>query len=341
MSGNANGKRPRIGVVGAGKWGMNIVRNCAKMGVLAAVCDGDLHPLEEIRAKYSGVKVFCDFESMLSLAKIDAVAIAAPAQMHAQLALRAIEAGLDVFVEKPLALGVADAQRVVDAARDAGRKLVVGHVLLYHPAVRTMLKMIGDGRIGQVRHLRSRRLSWGRLRSYEDVWWSFAPHDVAVMLEVFGEEPSTVSCDASAFIRPHIADVTYADFRFSMGRSAHIEVAWIDPDKGMRLDVFGSTGVLTFSENSEGTKLVLTPCGDRLNARGDAELYREPVRAIDVPEGEPLQIELEAFCRTVRGGRLPPSHGDEALAVVRTVAMIHEYAETPAATTETTARWTA
>jgi UDP-2-acetamido-3-amino-2,3-dideoxy-glucuronate N-acetyltransferase len=285
--------------------------------------------------------VFCDFESMLSLAKIDAVAIAAPAQMHAQLALRAIEAGLDVFVEKPLALGVADAQRVVDAAREAGRKLVVGHVLLYHPAVRTMLKMIGEGRIGQVRHLRSRRLSWGRLRSYEDVWWSFAPHDVAVMLEVFGEEPSAVSCDASAFIRPHIADVTYADFRFSTGRSAHIEVAWIDPDKGMRLDVFGSTGVLTFSENAEGSKLVLTPCGDRLNARGDAELYREPVRAIDVPEGEPLQIELEAFCRTVRGGRLPPTHGDEALAVVRTVAMIHEYAETPAATTETTARWTA
>jgi len=320
---------------------MNIVRCCAKMGVLAAVCDGDLHPLEEVRAHYPGVKVFCDFDSMLSLAKIDAVAIAAPAQLHAKLALRAIEAGLDVFVEKPLALTVADAQRVVDAARQAGSKLVVGHVLLYHPAVRTMLKIVADGGIGDVRHLRSRRLSWGRLRSYEDVWWSFAPHDVAVMLEVFGEEPSAVTCGASAFVRPHIADVTYADFRFSTGRSAHVEVAWIDPDKGWRLDVFGSTGVLTFSENAEGSKLTLTPCGDRLNARGEAELYREPSRGIEIPEGEPLAIELEAFCRMARGGRLPPSHGDEALAVVRTVAMIHEYADTPAATTETTARWTA
>jgi UDP-2-acetamido-3-amino-2,3-dideoxy-glucuronate N-acetyltransferase len=342
-TGEINGyavKRPRIGVAGAGKWGMNVVRCLAKMGVLAAVCDADLHPLEEVRAKYPGVKVFCDFDSMLTMKKLDAVAIAAPAQFHADLALRAIAAGLDVFVEKPLALGVADAQRVVDAARDAGAKLVVGHVLLYHPAVRTMLKAIGDGKIGDVRHLRSRRLSWGRLRSYEDVWWSFAPHDVAVMLEVFGEEPSAISCDASAFIRPHIADVTYADFRFSMGRSAHIEVAWIDPDKGWRLDVFGSTGVLTFSENASGSHLMHTPCGDRLNARGEAELYREAAHEIEVPPGEPLAIELEAFCRTVRGGKLPPTHGDEALAVVRTVAMIHEYAETPSGT-ESATRWMA
>jgi len=341
VSANGNGgKRPRIGVAGAGKWGMNVVRCCAKLGVLAAVCDGDLHPLEDVRARYPGVKVFCDFDSMLSLSKLDAVAIAAPAQCHAELALRAIAAGLDVFVEKPLALSVPDAERVVAAARAAGAKLVVGHVLLYHPAVRTMLKAISDGRIGQVRHLRSRRLSWGRLRSYEDVWWSFAPHDVAVMLEVFGEEPSSVTCDASAFIRPHIADLTYADFRFSLGRSAHVEVAWIDPDKGWRLDVFGSTGVLTFTENAGGSRLVHTPCGDRLNARGEAELYREPEREIEIPEGEPLAIELEAFCRSVRGGKLPPTHGDEALSVVRTVAMIHQYAETPTAT-ETVTQWTA
>lgn len=341
MSEAAGGGNLSIGVAGAGKWGMNVVRCCAKMGVLAAVCDADLHPLEEVRVKYPGVKVFCDYDTMLSLSNLDAVAIAAPAQMHADLALRAIEAGLHVFVEKPLALGVADAERVVAAARKAGRKLVVGHVLLYHPAVRTMLELISDGRIGQVRHLRSRRVSWGRLRSYEDVWWSFAPHDVAVMLEVFGEEPATVTCDASAFIRPHIADVTYADFRFSMGRTAHVEVAWIDPDKGWRLDIFGSTGVLTFTESGDRSKLALTPCGDRLNASGQAELYREPEQTIDVPKGEPLAIELEEFCRAVRGGRLPPSDGDEALAVVRTVSMIHEYAETPIAATETKTRWTA
>jgi UDP-2-acetamido-3-amino-2,3-dideoxy-glucuronate N-acetyltransferase len=334
-------KRPRIGVAGAGKWGMNLVRCCARMGVLAAVCDADLHPLEEVRAKYEGVKVFCDFTSMLALAKLDAVAIAAPAQQHAALAMEAIAADLDVFVEKPLALTVADAERVVEAARTAGRKLVVGHVLLYHPAVRTMLKIVADGGIGNVRHLRSRRLSWGRLRSFEDVWWSFAPHDVAVMLEVFGEEPLSATCAASAYVRPHIADVTYADFRFSMGRSAHVEVAWIDPDKGSRIDVFGSAGVLSFAETAQGPSLTLTPCGDRLNARGEAELVREATRTIDVPPGEPLAIELEAFCRAVRGGKLPPTHGDEALAVVRTVAMIHQEAAKPVAVAETNGQWTA
>jgi UDP-2-acetamido-3-amino-2,3-dideoxy-glucuronate N-acetyltransferase len=306
---------------------MNLVRCSARLGVLAAVCDADLHPLEEVRARYDGVKVFCDYQTMLSLAKLDAVVVAAPAQLHAEMAVRAIRAGLDVFVEKPLALNVASAERVVAAAREAGRKLVVGHVLLYHPAVRTMLKLIADGEIGTVRHLRSRRLSWGRLRSFEDVWWSFAPHDVAVMLEVFGEEPESVTSAASAFVRPHIADVTYADFRFSLGRSAHVEVAWIDPNKGMRIDVFGSTGVLTFAENASGCSLTHTPCGDRLNARGEAELVREDPREIAVPPGEPLEIELEAFCRAVRGGRMPPTHADEALAVVRTMAMIHEIAE--------------
>ncbi len=332
-----NGRRVRIGVAGAGKWGMNIVRCCAKFGVLAAVCDGDLHPLEEVRARYEGTKVFCDYRTMLSLAKLDAVAIATPAKRHAEMALEAIEAGFDVFVEKPLALAVADAQRVVDAARNAGRKLVVGHVLLYHPAIRTMLKMIADGTIGELRHLRSRRVGWGRLRSHEDVWWSFAPHDVAVMLEVFDEEPEFVTCASGAYVRPHIADFTYADFRFSAGRSAHIEVTWIDPEKGSRIDVFGSKGVLSFTESSDGSTLTLTPCGDRLNADGQAELYREPARSVDVPAEEPLSNELEAFCRAVRGGRLPPSDADEALAVVRTLAMVHEYAESPRAVAGTTA----
>jgi UDP-2-acetamido-3-amino-2,3-dideoxy-glucuronate N-acetyltransferase len=319
---------------------MNIVRCCAELGVLSAVCDADLHPLEEVRARYDGTKVFCDYRTMLALAKIDAVAIASPAQHHAEMALQGIEAGLDVFVEKPLALHVADAQRVVDAARRGGRKLVVGHVLLYHPGVRTMLGMITDGAIGAVRHFRSRRLSWGRLRSFEDVWWSFAPHDVAVMLEVFGEEPSSASSASGAFVRPHIADLTYADFRFSLGRSGHIEVAWIDPDKGSRIDVFGSKGVLTFTDGATGSQLTLTPCGDRLNARGEAELYREESRAIEIPPGEALNLEMEAFCRTLRGGQLPPSDGDEGLAVVRTIAMLNDGA-VAALTSTGTAGWTA
>lgn len=317
-------ERPRIGVVGAGRWGMNIVRCCARMDVLAAACDSDLHPLEEIRSRYGGVRVFSDYPTMLALANLDAVVVAAPAQLHAQLAREALEAGLNVFVEKPLALSVADAQRVVDAANAAGKQLVVGHLLLYHPAVRLLMQLIERGAIGELRHLRARRLSWGRLRSHEDVWWSFAPHDVAVMLEIFGEEPVAVTSSKSAYVRPHIADLAYADFTFSQGRSAHLEVAWLDPAKGSRLDVFGSRGVLSFVDGRDAPELLLTQCGDVLNDRGEPELWRKEAKQINVPAGEPLELELQAFCRALRGGPAPPSDGAEGLAVVRTLATLGE-----------------
>ncbi len=317
-------RRPRIGVVGAGRWGMNIVRCCARLDVLAAACDSDLHQLEEVRSRYGGVRVFADYATMLALAELDAVVVAAPAQLHAQLACGAIDAGLDVFVEKPLALSVADAQRVVDAANAAGKRLVVGHLLLYHPGIRLLMQLIERGAIGELRHLRARRLSWGRLRSHEDVWWSFAPHDVAVMLEIFGEEPLAVTSAKAAYVRPNVADLAYADFTFSESRSAHLEVTWLDPAKGSRLDVFGSRGVLSFIDGQDAPRLLLTPCGDALNARGEPELWRKEPEEIDVPAGEPLELEMEAFCRAVCGGQPPPTDGEEGLAVVRTLATLGE-----------------
>jgi len=314
-------RRPRIGVVGAGKWGMNLVRTCARLGYLAAVCDPELRAIEEVRSAFDDVKLFTDYGAMLDLAKITAVAIAAPVEYHAQYAIRAFEAGLDVFVEKPLALNVADAQAVVDASARAGRKLVVGHVLLYHPAVQTMLRMIASGAIGSIRHVRLRRLSWGRLRSYENVWWSFAPHDVALMLAIFGEEPESATGASGAFVRPNLADVVYADFRFSGGRTAHVEVSWIDPVRASQVDVFGSSATLSFADGANGGSLQVTPCGDRLTARGEAELFRGEPAHVETPEGSPLDNEIEAFARAVRGGRMPPTDGEEGLAVVRTLAM--------------------
>ena len=262
---------------------MNVVKTCANLGYLSAVCDKDLRPLEEIRSRYDDVRLFCDFDTMLQLGKITAVAIAAPAQYHSELAIRALQAGLDVFVEKPLALSVEDAQRVVETAAQLRRKLFVGHVLLYHPAVQAMLSMISSGSIGEVRHVRSRRSSWGRLREHEDVWWSFSPHDVALVLAIFGEEPESASGGAGAFVRPHIADIAYADFRFSMGRTAHVEANWIDPQKNSQTDVFGSTGVLSFRDGADGGTLRYTPVrrsaqyrrNRRARSRGDG---RRPSR---------------------------------------------------------------
>ncbi len=292
------------------------------MGVLAAVCDADLHPLEAIRHVHSDVRIFDDYATMFALADLNAVVVALPAQLHAEVALAAIAAGLDVFVEKPLALNVNDAQAVVDAAREKGRTIVVGHLLLYHPAVRIMLGMVRAGAIGDLRHLRARRTGWGRLRSHEDVWWSFAPHDVAVMLELFGEAPHSAVWDTSAYVQPHIADAAYASFRFSLGRTAHVAVSWIDPEKVSRFDVFGSRGVLTFVDGNDGGSLTLTPCGDRLGVRGEPELWREDARTIDVPRDEPLEVEMREFCQAVRGGPLPPSQGEAGLEVVRALSLV-------------------
>lgn len=320
---------PRIGVIGAGYWGANLIRNCHQLGVLAAVCDSDLHALSTVRSKYAGTALFCDVKAMLEHAKLDAVIIAAPAPAHHTLALDVIAAGKHVFVEKPLALSVEDAERVVTAAEAAGVTLFVGHVLLYHPAVRALLQCVNDGRIGRVRHLRSRRLSWGRLRAAENVWWSFAPHDCALMIEIMKDSPVNATGWLSAYVRPGLGDFAYADFAFGDGRSAHIEVSWLDPDKSSRIDVFGSEGTLTFIDSREGPTLTLTACGDRLNARGEPELWRGESMNIDLPAGEPLRLELEAFCRAIRGGHDHiPTDGREGLEVVRALAMVDKHATT-------------
>ncbi|MFN2449887.1 MAG: Gfo/Idh/MocA family protein [Candidatus Baltobacteraceae bacterium] len=321
-------RMPRIGVVGAGYWGANLVRNCHQMGVLASVCDADLRALTEVRSKYSGVGLFCDLDQMLEHNKLDAVVIAAPAPAHAAIALRCIEAGKHVFVEKPLALNVPDAERVVEAAETAGLTVFVGHVLLYHPAVRAMLSAIEQGKIGRVRHLRSRRLSWGRLRAQENVWWSFAPHDCALMIAIMKDSPVNAAGSLSAYVRPGLGDFAYADYAFGDGRSAHIEVSWLDPDKSSRIDVFGSEGTLTFCDSREGGTLRLTQCGDRLNVRGEPELWRGETLTLegegsnaDAP-AEPLRLELDAFIKAMRGGGHIPTGGREGLEVVRALEMV-------------------
>ncbi len=216
---------------------------------------------------------------------------------------RPSRAGKHVFVEKPLALGVEDAQRVVDAAEAAGVTLFVGHVLLYHPAVRQLIDCACAGKIGRVRHLRSRRLSWGRLRAQENVWWSFAPHDCALMIEIMQDAPVNATGWLSAYVRPGFGDFAYADFAFADGRSAHIEVSWLDPDKSSRIDVFGSEGTLTFIDSREGGTLTLTPCGDRLNARGEPELWRGETLQIPVRRRRTAALGIGGICPRACSGR--------------------------------------
>jgi UDP-2-acetamido-3-amino-2,3-dideoxy-glucuronate N-acetyltransferase len=311
----------KVGVIGAGYWGANLVRVCAELGILESVCDANEAAISKVAEQYPETGLEFEISSLLER-DIDAVVIAAPAPLHAELALEAIAAGKHVFVEKPLAMSADDAATVVRAARAGERTLFVGHVLLYHPAVQRMLGLITEGTIGEVRHLRSRRLSWGKLRAQENVWWSFAPHDVALTLEIFGALPETIKSSMSAYVRPQIADFAYADMTFTGGRSAHIEVSWLDPDKSARLDVFGSKGVLRLSDSRAGAQLAFTPCGDRHDERGNVELWREEPREISFTPSEPLASEMQAFIDAVTQGTRPVTDGEEGLRVVQVLSML-------------------
>jgi UDP-2-acetamido-3-amino-2,3-dideoxy-glucuronate N-acetyltransferase len=311
----------KIGVVGAGRWGRNILRVCSQLGVLDSICDANEAALAAAGIEYPRANLEFEVGSLLER-DIDAVAIAAPPMVHAELALAALDAGKHVFVEKPLAMTVDDATMVVRSARARRATLFVGHVLLYHPAVQRMLELIREGAIGEVRHVRSRRLSWGRLRANENAWWSLAPHDVALALEIFDEMPLDAIGVLSAFIRPQIADFAYADLTFTGGRSAHIETSWLDPDKRSRLDVFGSNGVLCFSDAPEGSQLTLTPCGTQFDDLGRPELWRESPQRVDFTAAEPLLAEMRAFIEAARLGLRPTTDGESGLAVVKVLSML-------------------
>lgn len=318
----------KVGVVGSGYWGQNLVRVCAQLGVLESVCDANEAALALVGQSYPDAGLEFEMSSLLER-DIDAVVIAAPATIHAELALEAIASGKHVFVEKPLAMSPEDAATVVRAARAGNRTLFVGHVLLYHPAVQRLIGLVREGAIGDVRHVRSRRLSLGKLRAHENVWWSFAPHDVAIVLEILESFPENVRGSMAGFVRPLIADFAYADLQFSNGRTAHIETSWLDPDKSSRLDVFGSKGVLRLVDSREGAEVTLTPCGDRPDQLGRPELWRDEPRRIDFTPAEPLLAELRAFVDAVENGTRPVTDGEEGLRVVQVLSMLTNHAYHP------------
>ncbi len=316
---------PRLGVIGAGYWGKNLIRNCAELGVLTAIYDPSVQAMRQTRDAYPHVHSAHDVDDLLR-ASIDAVVIAAPAETHARLALQSIAAGKHVFVEKPLALRVEDGLQVARAAKAAGVSVFVGHLLLYHPAVRRLRTLVKDGAVGQVWHIRSRRVSLGKLRMHESVWWSFAPHDVALTLAIMNDRPLTASAAQSGHLLAGIWDAAYADFQFGNGRSAHVEVNWLDPHKNARLDVFGTNGVLTLEDSRSGSKLQLQPCGVGRGNGGAMETWRGEPMQIPVADGEPLRAELQAFLESVQSGIPAETNVDEGIEVLRALAMADQAA---------------
>ncbi len=315
-----NEHRPAIGLIGYGHWGRNLARNFSALGVLRAVCEPDAARRAAAGELYGNVAFFETLDAMLDAGGLDAVAVAAPAALHSELASAALRAGLHVFVEKPLALRVEDGRALVELAAQCGKVLMVGHLLEYHPAVRILEDLVARGELGQLRYIYSNRLNWGKVRREEDILWSFAPHDIGVILRLLGERPSRVHAWGRAWLQPNVADVTLSTLEFPSGVAAHIFVSWLHPFKEQRLVVVGDRQVAVFEDTAPaGHKL-------RLYAHGIEWIDRYPVarRAegtpVPLPDVEPLRAECEAFVEAVRSGQPPRTDGAWGLAVLEVLA---------------------
>src|SRR5437588_2229712 len=247
-----------VAVIGCGYWGRNLVRNFAELGALAAICDPDQATASQLSARY-GAPVAA-LEPMLRDPAIAGVAIAAPAAQHAALASAAIGAGKHVFVEKPLALTVSEAERLCDFATAHDRRLMVGHLLQYHPAFIALRQLVREGALGRLQYLYSNRLNLGKVRREEDILWSFAPHDLSMILSLVGQEPSGVTATGGSYLHKTIADVTTTQLVFPGGEQAHVFVSWLHPFKEQKLVVIGDQAMAVFDDGQEWSdKLLLYP----------------------------------------------------------------------------------
>ena len=306
---------PTVAVVGTGHWGRNLVRNFANLGALVAISDRDLATAGQLSEEHGVPAV--PFEELLGRADLDAVVIAAPAALHYELASRALEAGKHTFVEKPLALDLGEAEKLCELAEGARRVLMVGHLLQYHPVFLRLKELTAAGELGRVQYLYSNRLNLGRIRREEDILWSFAPHDISMILGLVGSEPESVWAVGSKYLHQSIADVTTTHLAFPAGERAHIFVSWLHPSKEQRLVVVGDRGMAVFDDGQPWeSKLVLYR--HRIEWRdGRPEPVRATGEAVGVDASEPLELECRHFLDAVATGRSPRTDGREGLRVLR------------------------
>ncbi len=307
--------RVRVAVVGVGYWGKNLVRNFHELGALEALCDADPSAEATCRSRYEGVKFESDYTKLLSDPSVDAVALATPAVTHYEMAKAALEAGKDVLVEKPLAIDVKHGEELVKLAEAKGRILMVGHILRYHPAILKLKQLVKDGVLGKINYLYSNRLNIGKIRTEENILWSFAPHDISVILSLLDEMPARVACQGSAYLNQNVADVTLSHFQFPSGVQAHIFVSWLHPIKEQRLVVVGSEKMAVFDDTAEN-KLVLYPHKVEWKNRIPTAV-KANAEAVALDGSEPLRAECQHFLDCVATRTSPVSNGAEGLRVLR------------------------
>ena len=302
-----------VAVIGCGYWGKNLVRNFAQLGALRMVCDGAEVGRTRAAEMAPHAEVVGDVDKVLS-APVEGVVIATPAETHYELTRQALEASKDVLCEKPLALTYEQGAELVRLAECQGRILMVGHVLEYHPGIVRLLQLVRGGELGKVQYIYSNRLSLGKVRREENILWSFAPHDIAIILRLMGSMPFQVVACGGSYVQPNIPDVTVTHLLFDNGVRAHIHVSWLHPFKEQRLVVIGSRKMASFDDMAK--QLVLYD--QRVDLR---EAEPIPVKGngdeVSFSSDEPLRLECQAFLSAIETRRPPLTDGTSGLRVLK------------------------
>ena len=317
-----------IAVIGCGYWGKNLVRNMAELGALAAVADAHA-PNAEAQSKLHHVPVKT-VDEILADTSITGVVIAAPAAQHATLATQCLHAGKHVFVEKPLALTVADAQALKALGAEKNRVVMVGHLLQYHPAYLKLKAMVTGGEFGTLTYVYSNRLNLGKLRVEENVLWSFAPHDISMVLGLFGKAPVSVSAQGTVSLTENIPDVVTTQFTFDDGAKGHVFVSWLHPTKEQKLVVVGEKMMAVFDDSLPmEQKLALYP--HRIEWNGTIP---NPVKAdaqyVALEAGEPLKTECQHFLDSIAANTAPRTDAAEGVRVLQVLEAAEQSMKTGA-----------
>jgi UDP-2-acetamido-3-amino-2,3-dideoxy-glucuronate N-acetyltransferase len=327
---------PHVAVIGTGYWGKNLVRNFYNLGALNIICDKDQSILKRYREDYPGVRGVLSLSDILGDSEINGVVVATPAETHGAIVREALLAGKDVFVEKPICLSVEEGRRLKELADERSRILMIGHLLWYHPAVNRLKQLIVDGELGRILYIYSNRLNLGKLRREENVLWSFAPHDISLVLGLLAEFPEKVQAQGGNYLHHEIADTTVSMLSFPSGVRAHLFVSWLHPFKEQKLVVVGQKKMAVFDDTApwpEKLKIyahvVEWPGNIPVAHKADAE-------CVPVAEAEPLKLECAHFLDSIRTRRQPRTNGEEAVNVLRVLKACQEALEKGETVTFTT-----
>jgi len=307
----------KIGLVGYGYWGKNLARNLHSLNSLSSICDNNQSNLEKATIQYPQITTFTNIEDLLK-SNVDAVFISTPAVTHEKLVRKALYANKHVFVEKPICLDVSQAIILKNLADQKGLKLMVGHLLLYHPAFIALQSLIKNGGIGNIRYIYSNRLSLGKLRKEENALWSFAPHDISMILSLIGKEPINIYASGGNYLNKNIADTTMTLMTFDDNIKAHVFVSWLHPFKDQRLVVVGDKAMATFVDVEKGEKKLMLYNHD-VSWKGDVSVIEKADgKAINYDMSkEPLNEECKSFINWIKNDIKPASDASEAIRVLK------------------------